>query len=116
MGGKTTRGAGMVIRHNREWLVHRYAYYLVTGVDLKRTPLTHTCGNLLCVNITHLKPKTIKQKMTETANERWTASHGKRAARCPLCKSFHILARKKNGSLWCRRCGHSWTPRSPKAQ
>lgn len=42
--------------------------------------------------------------MTGAAIARRTGVH----ISCPKCGGRNVLFRKRDGVLWCRRCGHEW--------
>lgn len=58
MGLISRTGYGRVSLQNREYLTHRVAYFLYTGVDPLENLVTQTCGDHSCCNPAHLQLKT----------------------------------------------------------
>ena len=76
-GAKTKGGYGHIIRHGREFLVHRLALYF-DGVSLERTQnALHSCDNPPCCNPKHLRAGSAKDNAQDrVARKRRTYAVG----------------------------------------
>lgn len=55
--GKTGNGYALITVNYRRWYIHRYAWFLIRGVE-PTLDLLHSCDTPLCVNPDHLREGT----------------------------------------------------------
>ena len=74
-GPATATGYGQVSIYGRNWMAHRYAWFLAYGEEPPKWPesglvLDHTCSNRLCVNVEHLQVITHEENMRKPRGKR----------------------------------------------
>ncbi len=104
-GAIDPKGYGILIRKNKRWLVHRYAYQLSTGKPINNLCVSHICGNRSCVKKKHLIIGTHAENVKTMMKKKF---EGLIRYLCPKCRSSQTMARKVDRKRWCRSCLHEW--------
>lgn len=67
-------GYGVFTIQGKNYLAHRIAWLLLTGVEPGQMNVCHTCDNPSCCNVRHLWLGTHRQNMEDCAKKRRTCS------------------------------------------
>ncbi len=73
-GCTNSKGYGSIRRGGRTWSVHRYVYFLCTGIDLPASVhLRHACDNVACYRLDHLVPGSNQDNVDDRVAKRRSA-------------------------------------------
>lgn len=96
--GYTKRGYGYFMHDRKNWLAHRFAYFVITG-ELPKLELDHLCRVRACVNPEHLEPVTALENKLRSPLSNINKTH---------CKRGHEFTPdntvKVPGGRGCRTC------------
>ena len=98
MGGYSSQGYGVYALHGKQYLAHRLAHQLTTGIPPDGLCVCHRCDVRECINPQHLFLGTI----ADNINDMWakgrgapTGARGERAARSKLTSADVLAVREK---------------------
>lgn len=56
-----SKGYPIINRHNKNWIVSRFIWYILTGRDYRGKEVHHKCHTRACINPFHLEELTSKR-------------------------------------------------------
>ena len=103
-GAKKSTGYGKVKVNNRDWLAHRYSYYISTGIEPGNLLVCHHCDNPPCVRPNHLFLGTSSENALDSSRK--GRHHSIRKECCPKghLYSGNNLYLDPRGFRQCRTC------------
>lgn len=102
-GAKTRAGYGVSRIGQKNWFMHRFAYYLST-LELP-SELDHLCRNTVCMNPEHLEPVTHRENLLRGIG---VAARNAKVTHCPRGHEYtpeNTYRRPNRISRVCRECG-----------